>query len=135
MWVLRMGFTGVVGGIGLQLNARRTGVHRSTGFVYARRARGCTGPLQGQAEHQQQGKETGAHQYGIVERRLRWMHIDRGNPLDVQGAGGLWYARMVASSSCATGIGRNAPTCDRPVLPSGSRPSRCPSGTSSSRSS
>ena len=57
--VLRVGLSGVVGG--LRRETSRADVHRRTGFVYARRACGRACPLQGQAEHQQQGKQAGTH--------------------------------------------------------------------------
>ena len=59
-------FTGVVGGVNLRRDIGRAGVQGRTGFVRTRRARGCAGPLQGQAEHQQQGKQAGTHQGCIV---------------------------------------------------------------------
>lgn len=64
--VLSMGLTGVVGGVNLRRDIGRAGVQGRTGFVRTRRARGCAGPLQGQAEHQQQGKQAGTHQGWIV---------------------------------------------------------------------
>jgi len=61
--VLRVGLSGVVGG--LRRETSRADVHRRTGFVYARRACGRACPLQGQAEHQQQGKQAGTHLGGL----------------------------------------------------------------------
>ena len=130
--VLRMGITGLIRGVGLQRRACHASMQRRTGLLEAGRVRSRTGPLQGQAEQEQQGKQTGTHGGLIVEVRLPG-HYRPEPPPAPRGISSPWNALIVASSSGATGIGRNAPTFDRPVLPSGRRPSKCPKGTSNSR--